>query len=168
MKQAIAGVVARDMVEVDVMTVWPSISAYPSGRFLGRLYANRFGIYVFRIGNLIALASIPHALALYFYRILPWVGARYTLTNRRVIVQRGIQAVEDKSTELDRFNRIEVEVQPGQSWFKAGNLLFYQGQTETFRLEGVSRPEVFREVCMKSNASYLGVKAALERQAASA
>lgn len=47
MKQAIAGVVARDMAEVDVMTVWPSIAAYPSGRFLGRLYANQVGIYVF-------------------------------------------------------------------------------------------------------------------------
>ena len=168
MKQAIAGVVARDMAEVDVMTIWPSIAAYPSGRFLGRLYANRVGIYIFRLGNLIALASIPHALFLYFYRILPWVGSRYTLTNRRVIVQRGLQAVEDKSTELDRFNRIEIAVQPGQSWFKAGDLLFYQGETETFRLEGVSRPKVFREICMKSNASYLGVKAALERQAANA
>ena len=46
---------------------------------------------IFTLGNLIALASIPHALALYFYRLLPcmfgfpWHGGSYKLTNRRVI-----------------------------------------------------------------------------------
>ena len=168
MKQPIAGVVPRDAAEVTVMTVWPSISAYPSGRFLGRMYAIHTGPYIFRIGNIIALASIPHALALYVYRILPFLGVRYKLTNRRIIVQRGLMAVDDKSVELDRFDSIAIEVQLGQQWFKAGDLVFYLGNVETFRLEGVSRPEAFRTVCMNSRNAYVEVHDALQRQAVSA
>lgn len=164
MKQAIAGVVPRESAEVPVMTIWPSISAYESGRFLGRMYNWQAGIYIFRLGNLIALASIPHALALYFYRILPFVGTRYTLTNRRIVVQRGLTAVDDRFVNLDRFDRIEVKVRPGQEWFNAGDLVFFQGSTGTFRLEGVSRPEVFRQVCLKSREAYVGLSEILDRQ----
>lgn len=168
MKQSIAGVVPRDADEVTVMTVWPSIAAYPSGRFLGRLYGIQSGSYVFRIGNFIVLASIPHALALYIFRILPFVGMRYKLTNRRVVVQRGLMAVDDKSVELDRFDSVVIEIRPGQKWFKAGDLVFHLGHVETFRLEGVSRPEAFRMVCMNSRNAYVEVGEALQRQAVSA
>ncbi|MCH2130896.1 MAG: PH domain-containing protein [Pirellulaceae bacterium] len=164
MKRAIAGVVPREVAEVPVMTVWPSIAAYPSGRFLGTLYNWRGGTYIFRLGNLLALASIPHALALYFYRILPYVGTRYTLTNRRVVVQRGLMAMDDKSVDLDRFDRIEIQVQLGQEWFQAGDLVFFQENTETFRLDGVSRPEAFRQVCIKSHEAYVGLANVLQQQ----
>jgi hypothetical protein len=70
------------------MTVWPSNSAYALGRFLGRWYDRKAGFYIFTLGNLVCLLSIPLALALYFWRLLPWVGTRYVLTNRRVIEYR--------------------------------------------------------------------------------
>ena len=168
MKQAVAGVVSSEMGEVAVMTVWPSICAYPSGRFLGGLYNIRAGAYIFRVGNFLALASIPHALALYFYRILPYVGSRYRITNRRIVVGRGLMDVDDKSVDLDRFDRIQIDVRPGQDWFHAGDLIFFLGDVETFRLDGVSRPEPFRQVCMNSRNAYVGVQEALRREAAPA
>ena len=115
MKQPIAGVAPPELGEVTVMTVWPSIAAYPSGRFLGSLYSIRWpDVYIFRLGNLLALLSIPHALALYFYRVLPFVGMRYTLTNRRVVVRRGLSAKDDNSIGLDRFDSIEIVRRVGQ------------------------------------------------------
>ena len=164
MKQAIAGVVPSELGEVTVMTVWPSIAVYTPGKILGQLYNIRAGVYIFRIGNLVALVSIPLALALYFCRILPFVGMRYKLSNQRIVVQRGLMAVDDKSIEFDRFDRIEIDVQDGQQWYNAGNLVFYHAETETFRLDGVSRPKVFREICMKSRDSYVGVQEVRERQ----
>jgi len=176
MKQAIPGVVPNEMAEVTVMTIWPSISVYASGRFLGRLYENNVGTYIFRIGNFLALASIPHALFLYIWRILPprlfyilplpGAGVRYLLTNRRLVVQRGLKPVDEKWVELDRFDSIDIRVQPGQAWFKSGDLIFKNGNVETFRLEGVSRPEVFRETCIQSHLAYVGVQAARQREAA--
>lgn len=184
MKQAIAGVVPSDMEEAPVMTVWPSNAAYALGRLHGRWYSIKFGFYIFTLGNLMCLLSIPGAIALYFWRLLPWVGKRYTLTNRRVIEYRseirrepnrilGIPlplrfhcSVVSKAVELDHFDTIDIEVQPGQEWYHAGDLVFRQGNVEIFRLDGVSRPEAFRHSCLKSREAYVGVKEALQREAA--
>ena len=167
MKQAIAGVIPADAREVTVMTVWPSNGSYGIGRFLGRLYAIPAGFYIFRLGNLIALASIPIALVLYFVKVLPVVGRRYRVTSQRVVVARGITgASEEKAVALDRFDTVEIVVQPGQEWYRAGDLVFYQGKTEVFRLEGVSRPDVFRQICLKARNSYVGVQEAMARQSA--
>ncbi len=143
------------------MTVWPSIAAYRSGRFLGRLYEIQWpNVYIFRLGHLLALLSIPHALVLYFLRVAPFAGQRYTLTNRRVVVQRGLSAVDERDIALDQFDRIDTEVQPGQQWFFAGDLVFRKGAVEVFRLEGVSRPEVFRRICLNAHRARVGVQQA--------
>ncbi|HND55809.1 MAG TPA: PH domain-containing protein, partial [Pirellulaceae bacterium] len=89
MKQAIAGVSPSQLGEATVMTVWPSIARFQLGRTLGQLMANKSGAYIFTVGNLMALLSIPVALALYFYRIAPVVGLRYRLTNKRIVVHAG-------------------------------------------------------------------------------
>lgn len=155
----IAGVVPAALRETTVMTVWPSVAKFGLARMLGWLFAMRWpDIYFLRIGNLFALLSIPIALVLYFARVAPGIGTRYRLTNRRLIVERGLQGVEEKSVDLDRFDTILIDVLPGQEWYNAGDLVFRQGNVETFRLEGVSRPEAFRETCLKSHVAHSTVK----------
>jgi hypothetical protein len=174
MIQPVAGVAPTQLQEVTVMTVWPSLSATSFGRLWGRLFAIEAGFPLFgvpiTIGRLMALASIPFMLALYFLMRLPrfpaivigitnpwcWV---YRLTNRRVVVENPFGA-EIKSVSLDRFDAIDVVVEPGQAWFKAGDLVFRQGAVETFRIWGVPRPETFRHTCLKANMSFVGVQKA--------
>jgi hypothetical protein len=159
----IPGVVPPQLREATVMTVWPSVAMYGLGRALGQLYEIRWpDIYIFRLGNLIALLSIPVALVLYFMRIAPVTGIRYRLTNRRIIVERGLTGVEDKSVDLDRFDSVTIVVQPGQAWYDAGDLVFKLGNVETFRLAGVSRPAAFRATVLKSHMAHVGVKQALQ------
>jgi len=156
------------------MTVWPSLSATGFGRFWGRLFALEFGFPVFGVpltlGRLMAVASIPFMLALYFLMRLPRVPFiifgfknpfcwQYRLTNRRVVVEN-LFAGEMKSVALDRFDTVETVVESGQAWFKAGDLVFRQGTTETFRIWGVPRPETFRQTCMKARMSFVGVQQA--------
>jgi hypothetical protein len=175
MPQPIAGVAPSQLSEVTVMTVWPSLSATAFGRFWGRLYNIQFGFPVFGVpltlGRLFALVSIPFMVALYFLMRLPRfpgvvVGIKnpwcwqYRLTNRRVIVENPFGSGESKSISLDRFNAIDVVVEPGQAWYKAGDLVFRQGQTETFRIWAVPRPETFRHTCLKAQLSFAGVKQA--------
>jgi hypothetical protein len=166
MTQPIPGVAPPELNEVTTMTVRPSVSVYWLGRCLGQLYAIKAGTYIFTLGNFIALASIPIALKLYFLRLLPWLGIRYRLTNRRVIVQRGLSARDNRWVDLDRFDRIDVVVQPGQAWYHAGDLVFRLGEVETFRLGAVSRPETFRHTCLAAQRAHVGVKKALERERA--
>lgn len=171
MKQAIAGVTAPDEKEVTVMTVWPSVAGMslagvPLGRILGRLYSIDIGVGFLTVGNFLCLATIPIALVLYFRRIGPFVATRYRLTNRRVLVERGLSAREDKAIQLDHFDEIEIVVKPGDEWFTAGTLVFKQNNIEKFMLDGVSRPVAFRHVCMKARDGYVGVQEALSRESA--
>jgi hypothetical protein len=169
MKQAISGVAPSQLKEVTVMTVWPSLSATSLGRFWGRLFALEQGFRVFGVpltlGRLMALVSIPIMLPLYFLMRLPVVGFtnplcwHYRLTNRRIVVEN-LFAGEIKSVALDRFDTIETVVEPGQAWFKAGDLVFRQGATETFRIWAVPRPETFRQTCLKAQRSFVGVQQA--------
>jgi hypothetical protein len=174
MTQPIAGVAPTQFQEVTVMTVWPSLSATAPGRFWGRLFAIEVGFPIFgvplTIGRLMALVSIPFMIALYFLMRLPrfpgviigvnnpwcWV---YRLTNRRVVVENPFGA-EIKSVSLDRFDSIDIVVESGQAWYKAGDLVFRQGTVETFRISGVPRPETFRHTCLKANMSFVGVQKA--------
>lgn len=161
----IAGVSPAEVREVTVMTVWPSNAKFGLGRLLGRWYAKTWpDIYIFRLGNLIALLSIPVALLLFFMRIAPFIGTRYRLTNRRIVVERGLSGKEDKAVDLDRFDSIQIVVQPGQAWYDAGDLVFKLGNVETFRLEGVSRPAAFRETCFKGHLAHKGVKQSRQRR----
>lgn len=183
MKQAIAGVTSPDADEVTSMTVWPSLAALSGGRFWGRLYNLRAGNGVLplglTLGKLIAFASIPLILPPYFLMLNPGAGVpgtwfwidnpwcrRYRLTNRRIIVEHGMGRGVERSVPLDGFDSVEVAVQPGQEWYKAGDLVFRKGTVETFRLSGVPRPETFRQVCLKAHGAYVGVRRAMAHQPA--
>lgn len=154
--------------EVTSITFWPSVASQqllglPLGQMLGQLYQMQVGPYVFTLGNLFCLLTIPLALVLYFKRVGPFVATRYRLTNKRVVVERGLTNREERSVSLDRFDSIEIEQPAGYAWYDAGDLVFRLGKTETFRLAGVSRPAAFREILWKAHRSFVGVKQALER-----
>ncbi|MCA9233855.1 MAG: hypothetical protein KDA44_00190 [Planctomycetales bacterium] len=175
MGQAIAGVVPDTEREVTIMTVWPTLAATAYGRWWGRRFENELGITLFGIpltfGRLMALVSIPFILPLYFHMLIPklplvvWgfpnpACRRYRLTNRRVLVEQPFGGGEQQSVSLDRFDTVTVEVLPGQGWYPAGDLVFRNGQIETFRLSGVPHPEAFRTTCEKTRQGFVGVQEA--------
>lgn len=130
--------------------VWPTIGATPWGRGVGRLCAVRSGVgRFFTLGKLFALGTIPVSLGVFAWQLMPGVIRRYCLTSRRIIVQKGLRRVEERSIGLEEFDAIEVRVLPGQEWLRTGEVLLLRDGHEVFRLSGVPRPQVFREVCLK-------------------
>jgi hypothetical protein len=89
----------------------------------------------------------------------------YRLTNRRLVIECPFGGGELHSVGLDEFDSIDVLVQPGQDWYKAGDLVFRKGPVETFRISGVPRPETFKQTCLKAQRSYVGVRKALSQAA---
>ena len=77
-----------------------------------------------------------------------------------MIVEAGPKFKPQKSVDLDRFDAIDIDVRPGQAWYPAGDMIFRLGPVETFRLEGVGYPEVFRVTCLKAHQAYVGVRKA--------
>jgi len=146
-----------EVTEKKIVTVWPGIGSMALGRWVGRLAGNRTGYGFFTLGKLLALATIPVSLAVYLWRLMPGACRRYTLTSQRLMIQRGLTVKDGPSIGLDEFDSIEVAVLPGQDFLHAGDLIFQRDGKEVFRLRGVSRPEAFRQVCLKArNASVRG------------
>jgi hypothetical protein len=146
------------------MTVWPTIGATRLGRLVGQFSGNKLGVGFFTLGKLFALAMIPLALAVYVWQILPFLIRRYRLTDRRVVVQKGLVPKDERFIDLDAFDAIEIAVLPGQAWLRAGDLVFTRNGQEVFRLPGVSRPEAFRQVCQKAQMALLSVRKVLDQQ----
>ena len=145
--------------------VWPTIGATRCGRLVGRLSAIRLGVgSFFTLGKLFAVATIPISLAVFVWQLLPVVMRRYCLTNRRLIVQRGLARGEERSIGLDQFDALEIHLLAGQEWLRSGDVVFLRGGQEVFRLAGVPRPQTFRELCLKQRTTVLAVRDVLRQQ----
>lgn len=165
MKQAIPGVVPPGVAEATIHVIRPSMAAYPVGRFIGRMCSIQAGVGgILTVGNLMALALIPLALAIYLRNLGPWFACRYRLTNRRLILERGMTNEPERWVSLDDFDNIEIKTLPGQEWYPAGELIFRKGTIETFRLSGVRNPEAFRQVCLKAQRAHSSVKKITDKQ----
>ena len=149
-----------------IMTVWPGIASMAFGRWVGRLAGNRLGHGFFTVGKLLAIATIPVSLATYLWRLMPGACRRYTLTNRRLIIQLGLTAKNGPSIGLDAFQTIDVVILPGQEWLHAGDLVFQRDGKEVFRLRGVSRPDAFRQICLKARNALICGREVCQQQAA--
>ena len=151
--------------EVPSKTIWPTIGATAAGRWVGRLCAVRTGIGpFFALGKLYALLTIPVSLAIFFWQLLPGVCRRYQLTNRRIVIQKGLRPADESSLDLDQFDAIQIEVLPGQAFLHAGDLLFLCDGREVFRLRGAARPEVLRRLCLTARSTQLAVREILRQQ----
>jgi hypothetical protein len=169
MQQPMPGVMPSELAEVTCKVIWPTIGATRVGRLVGRLAGVQVGWgRFFTLGKLLALATLPISLAVFAWQLMPVVCRRYTLTNRRIIIRQGLRAIDGPWISLDDFERIQIEVLPGQEWLHAGDLIFRHGELEVLRLCGVARPETFRQVCLTAQTASASVRAVLERQAAGA
>jgi hypothetical protein len=167
--QPIAGVTPSDLAEVTCRVVWPTIGALSAGRLVGRLAALRIGVgRFFTLGKLLALASIPLAVAVFAWQLMPRVCRRYALTNRRIIVLKGLMGIDGPWVAWDDFDAIDIETLPGQEWLHSGDLVFRRGGLEVLRLLGISRPEVFRRACLDAQNAAQSVAEIVQRQAAEA
>ncbi len=134
--------------ETTVTVVWPTIGATRLGRWVGKLAGLRLPCDPLHLlGRSMAAASIPVTLCVFFWQVLPFVARRYRVTDRRIIVQRGLKGVDERAVGLGEFDSVEIDVLPGQTWLRAGDVVFRNSGQEVLRLSGVPSPEAFRVLC---------------------
>ena len=119
----------------------------------------------FTFGKLLAVATLPLSLLVYFWQLTPYGCRRYMLTNRRIIIRKGLMAVDQRWIGFEDFDTVDIDVLPGQAWLHAGDLVLRRGGVEVLRLAGIPRPEAVPSVPQHADA-LLSVRNVVERQAA--
>jgi hypothetical protein len=133
-KQAVAGLVPPQVDEAIIRVAWPSVAAFPPAAGLGRVLMR--SMVLAPLGWLL-LAPI------YFKKIVPYLGSRYTLTNRRVLIQRGPK-LRGSEASLADIDEVRVVSDANSDFYRAATLEILSRGKVILTLPGVPSPEAFR------------------------
>jgi hypothetical protein len=134
-EQVVTGVVAPQAGEALIREVFPSVAAIPAVASLGRSL-----ILSFVLAPLGWFLMLPF----YFMKILPGLARRYTLTNRRVMLRRGIKPVPSGEVNLGDIDDVRVVTDGNSVFFRAATLEIVSGGKVALTLPGCPEAEAFR------------------------
>jgi hypothetical protein len=134
-QQPVTGVVPPQHAEAKIREAWPSVARSPAVANLGRL-----------LTRTIVLAPLAWLLMslLYFAKVMPVTGRRYTLTNRRLMIRKGWSGKVGGEVPLAEIDELEVRTDANSDFFRAGTLEVISGGQVRLRLPGTPEPEAFR------------------------
>ena len=148
--QAVTGLVPPQQGEALIREIWPSVSAVPGASKLGEALIRS-----------IVLAPLGWLLLapLYFRKVLPVFGKRYALSNRRVMIQRGLTRKPVREIALADID--DVRIQPGSEsrFFRSATLEILSGGQVAMRLPGVPEAESFRRAIINAYKAWVPGKA---------
>jgi hypothetical protein len=80
---------------------------------------------------------------LYFGKLLPFIGRRYTLTNQRVMVRTVFKGKVRREIALAEIEDVRVNADSYQGFYVAGDVEVISKGQVALRLPGVPEPESF-------------------------
>jgi hypothetical protein len=158
---AVMGVVPPDVGEAVIATRWPSVAARGALAQLGSQIQNLastlfrwtlnlptflFAIIVVPITVICFLIALVGWLILapfFFLRFVPGLAQRYTLTNRRIMIQRGLKPAPIQEVKLTEFEAVRVVPGTEQPFYHSANLEIISGGKPVMTLHGVAEYENF-------------------------
>jgi Bacterial PH domain len=150
-RQAISGLTPPQQAEAMVREVWPSVVEAQSGLAgLGQMLIKS-----------IVLAPLGWLLLapLYFKKILPFLSTRYTLTNRRLMIQRGLKPAPVKEVALADIDDVRVAADSHNVFYKSATLEVLTKGGVALTLVGVPEADSFRESILNTVAAWVPGKA---------
>jgi hypothetical protein len=144
-KQAITGLVPPQVDEALIRQTFPSVAAFPGIARLGRMLGP--------IGWI--LMALP-----YFLKVLPGTARRYTLTNRRIMIQHGIKPRPHDEVALADIDEVRIQDGSYDAFFRAGTLEIIAKGKVALALPGVPEPQSFRESIVNACMAWVPGKAA--------
>ncbi|HXG09977.1 MAG TPA: PH domain-containing protein [Gemmataceae bacterium] len=141
-KQAVTGILPPQLGEAMIREVWPSVTdAQPALAALCE-----------KMQRTILLAPLAWLLLapLYFKKVLPFLAKRYTLTNRRLMIQRGLRPKPVEEIALADIDDVRLVPDSLSAFYRSGTLeVLAKGQV-ALRLAGVPEPESFRHAILNA------------------
>ena len=163
--QPIAGV--SPQIENTIMTVYPSLAAWGAGRAIGRL-CDSIPLKLNGIKLSYLMFGLPAAmLALLLYVTQKILGDRYVLTNRALESRAALGKTLRGRAALTEIDHVDIERRGGQAFYHAGDLVAYDAAGNVLlRLDGVPRPDVFRQTILEARDARRQTEASLATIAA--
>jgi len=137
LNQPVTGVVPPHLAEANIRYTWPSVTGTSPG--LARL-----GRALIRTIVLAPLAWLMLA-PFYFKKVLPFLATRYTLTNRRLMIQRGVSRKAKEQVALSEIDDVRLVEDSYDPFYRAATLEVLSGGKVVLTLKGVPEPEAFRQ-----------------------
>jgi hypothetical protein len=144
-RQAVTGLVPPQTAEAKIRVVWPSVNAFPGVARVGRALIR--SIILAPLGWLL-LAPV------YFLKILPFQARRYTLTNRRLMIQRGLSATVAEEVDLATITDVRVQEGSYDPFFRTGTLDILSEGKVVMNLAGVPGPDSFRHAILNARTAW--------------
>jgi hypothetical protein len=149
--QAVTGVVPPQTAEAVIRVAWPAVTTAVPVAALGKAMMRS-----------IVLAPIAWLMLapFYFKKILPFIAKRYTLTNRRLMIMRGLKPKPVREVPLAEIDDVRIPPDSVDSFYRAGTLeIIAKGQVR-MTLRGVPEPEAFRQAVVNACMAWVPGKAA--------
>jgi hypothetical protein len=161
-RQVITGVVPPQLAEALIREAWPTVVGINAGLAL-------LGKKLVRTVFLAPLGFLPLGL-LFGLKFAPFVCKRYTLTNRRLMVQHGLKPTPVAGKEVALADIDEVRLDPAgiDPFFVSGTLEVVSKGQVVLTLPGVPEPEGFRQAIINAVKAWVPGKATGPFQSAAA
>ena len=89
-------------------------------------------------------------LPFYFLKVLPIIGTRYMLTNKRVMIQRGWKRKVAKEVALADIDDIRLVRDSNSLFFRSATMEIMSKDRVALTVPGVKEPEVFRHAILNA------------------
>jgi hypothetical protein len=146
-RQAVTGVIPPQLAEARIREAWPSVTAHGAG--VPRLARS--------LMRTVVLAPLGWALLapLFALRLAPFVCKRYTLTNRRLMVQRGLKPAPSQEVALAEIDDVRLVEGSRDDFYRSATLEVVSKGRVVLTLPGVPEPEGFRHAVLNAVAAWV-------------
>jgi hypothetical protein len=141
-RQAIAGLTPPQLGEVKIREAWPTLRGVQSG-------VASLGSKLIRTIFLAPLGWLLNGL-LFGKKFMPFACKRYTLTNRRLMVQHGWKPAPVQEVALKDIDDVRLDAASYDAFYRSGDLDVLSADKVVLKLVGVPEPDSFRHAILNA------------------
>ena len=144
-KLAVTGLVPPQRGEAIIRETWPGVDDVPGIAGLAHT-----------LMRTIVLAPVAWLLLApcYFKKILPFIAKRYTLTNKRVMIRRGLKPIPAREVALTDIEGVRIQEGTLNSFYRTATLEIIARGLVAMRLRAVKDPETFRRAILNAKVAW--------------
>lgn len=146
-RQAVTGVMPPQLGEALIREAWPTVAGLsPALASLGKSLTRTF---------ILAPLGFLLLLPLFALKFAPFICRRYTLTNRRLMIQRGLKPAPAEQVALADIEDIRFDPKAVDPFFISGTLEILSKGRVVLTLPGVPEPEGFRQTILNARSAWV-------------